>query len=82
MKQQTLIQNATIITMDAQLGEMEHADLLIEGDAIKAIVEQLSSPTAKVIDATGMIVIPGLVNAHMHTWQTALRGVTSNWTIL
>ncbi len=82
MKQQTLIQNATIITMDAQLGEMEHADLLIEGDAIKAIGEQLSSPTAKVIDATGMIVIPGLVNAHMHTWQTALRGVTSNWTIL
>jgi len=82
MKQQTLIQNATIITMDAQLGEMEHADLLIEGDAIKAIGQQLSSPTAKVIDATGMIVIPGLVNAHMHTWQTALRGVTSNWTIL
>ena len=28
------------------------------------------------------IVIPGLVNAHMHTWQTALRGVAANWTLL
>jgi cytosine/adenosine deaminase-related metal-dependent hydrolase len=82
MKHQTLIQNATIITMDAKLGEMEHADVLIEADAIKAIGHHLNAPNAQVIDATGMIVIPGLVNAHMHTWQTALRGVTSNWTIL
>jgi len=29
-----------------------------------------------------MIVAPGLVNAHMHTWQTGLRGVAANWTIL
>ena len=27
-------------------------------------------------------ILPGLVNAHMHTWQTALRGVASNWTLL
>jgi len=35
-----------------------------------------------VVDAAGCIVIPGLVNAHMHTWQTALRGVAANWTLL
>ena len=34
------------------------------------------------VDAAGCIVIPGLVNAHMHTWQTALRGVAANWTLL
>ena len=34
------------------------------------------------VDATGCIVIPGLVNAHMHTWQTALRGLAANWTLL
>ena len=37
---------------------------------------------AVVVDGRGKIVIPGLVNAHMHTWQTALRGVASNWTLL
>ena len=26
--------------------------------------------------------IPGLVNAHMHTWQTGLRAISSNWTLL
>jgi cytosine/adenosine deaminase-related metal-dependent hydrolase len=36
----------------------------------------------EIIDATGCIVTPGFVNAHMHTWQTALRGVAANWTLL
>jgi 5-methylthioadenosine/S-adenosylhomocysteine deaminase len=79
---QLLIQNATLITMDPQWGEMFHSDLLIEGHLIKAIGQQLSAPGAQTIDGTGMIVTPGFVNAHMHTWQTALRGVSSNWTIL
>ena len=80
---QTLIQNATLLTMDPKLGELEHADLIYEGESIVQIGHNLDTKKAsKVIDATGKILIPGLVNAHMHTWQTALRGVTSNWTIL
>ena len=78
----TLIQNATVITMDPVMGDLTHADLLIEGSVIKAMGPKLSAPGAQTIDASGMIVTPGFVNAHMHTWQTALRGVSSNWTIL
>ena len=78
----TLIQNATVITMDPVMGDLTHADLLIEGSVIKAMGPKLSAPGAHTIDASGMIVTPGFVNAHMHTWQTALRGVSSNWTIL
>jgi len=79
----TLIQNATLLTMDPALGELENSDLLFEGDTIVQIGRHLDSKKAdKVIDASGKILMPGLVNAHMHTWQTALRGVTSNWTIL
>jgi cytosine/adenosine deaminase-related metal-dependent hydrolase len=37
---------------------------------------------AEIIDGTGRIVIPGLINAHMHTWQTGLRGYAANWTLL
>ncbi len=82
---QTLIKNATILTMDAELGELHNADLRYEADTIVEIGHNLKrsgSAPCKEIDATGKILIPGLVNAHMHTWQTALRGVTSNWTIL
>jgi len=35
----------------------------------------------EVVDGRGRIVLPGLINAHMHTWQTALRGFAANWTL-
>ncbi len=35
-----------------------------------------------IIDASAcMIVLPGLINAHVHTWQSALRGIAGDWTV-
>jgi cytosine/adenosine deaminase-related metal-dependent hydrolase len=67
--------------MDAKVGDL-FGDILIEDDRIAAIGAKLEAPGAVVIDAAGMIAIPGLINAHMHTWQTGLRGVAGNWTVL
>jgi cytosine/adenosine deaminase-related metal-dependent hydrolase len=77
----TLIRNATIVTMDRQ-GDLPQGDILVRDDRIEAIAPAIPADDAQGIDATGCIVIPGLVNAHMHTWQTALRGVAANWTLL
>ena len=79
----TLIRGATIVTMDAQ-GDLPLGDILIDGETLTEIAPhiQADAGSAEVIDATGCIVIPGLVNAHMHTWQTALRGLAANWTLL
>ena len=77
----TLIRGATIITMDAQ-GDLPAGDVLITDDVITEIAPRLRVEGAQVIDASGSIMIPGLVNAHMHTWQTALRGVAANWSLL
>ena len=77
-----LIEQGTIVTMDAKLGDLVQGDLLIDGDLIVEVAPKIHAPEAQKIDARGMIVIPGLVNAHMHTWQTALRGVAGNWTVL
>ncbi|HEY1230623.1 MAG TPA: amidohydrolase family protein, partial [Ramlibacter sp.] len=77
----TLIRGATVITMDTQ-GDLPRADVLVRGDRIEAIAPAIAADDAQVVDAAGCIVIPGLVNAHMHTWQTALRGVAANWTLL
>jgi cytosine/adenosine deaminase-related metal-dependent hydrolase len=76
-----LIRGATVITMDAQ-GDLPQADILVTGDTITEIAPALRVDEAAVVDGAGFIVIPGLVNAHMHTWQTALRGVAANWTLL
>lgn len=77
----TLIRGATVITMDAQ-GDLPRADVLVTDERITEIAPAVHADDAQVVDATGCIVIPGLVNAHMHTWQTALRGLAANWTLL
>jgi cytosine/adenosine deaminase-related metal-dependent hydrolase len=75
-----LIRGATVITMDRQ-GDLV-GDVLVRGSSIADIAPHVAAPDgAEVVDAAGWIVIPGLVNAHMHTWQTALRGIAANWTL-
>ena len=78
----TLITGGCIVTMDPQLRELPRGDLLIEDGRIAAIGPRLERPDgAEVIDAAGMIVMPGLVNGHLHTWQSALRGIAGDWTV-
>ncbi|PXX95087.1 amidohydrolase family protein [Halomonas sp. LBP4] len=78
----TLLTNATVVTMDPALGELAQGQVLVEDDRILAVGQDLPAEGAKVIDCRGGILIPGLVNAHLHTWQTGLRGVAANWTLL
>jgi 5-methylthioadenosine/S-adenosylhomocysteine deaminase len=77
-----LIQNATVITMDPRQGDLRPGDVLIEGDRISGVGTHLQAPDAEILDGRAFILIPGLINAHMHTWQTGLRAVSANWTLL
>jgi cytosine/adenosine deaminase-related metal-dependent hydrolase len=81
MAQRILIKGATIITMDA-LGDLPVGDILVTGDTLTEIAPVIHADDAVVVDGTGFIIIPGLINAHMHTWQTALRGLAANWTLM
>lgn len=74
----TLIKNGSVVTMDPELGELE-ADVLIEGDRIAAVAPKLEARADQTIDATGMVVMPGLVNSHIHTWELTLRGIGADW---
>ncbi len=76
---QTLIKNATIVSMDPALGDFAPGDILIEDALIARVGGEISASGAEVIDARNMIAIPGLINAHLHTWETALRGIGGDW---
>jgi cytosine/adenosine deaminase-related metal-dependent hydrolase len=77
----TLIRNAHVISMDGDVGELQGGDVLISGDRIEAVGVNLNYPEdTVVVDASGKFLIPGLVNAHIHLWQTLLRGVATDWT--
>ena len=72
----TLIRNADrILTMDATRRELAGADLLIQGGATAAIGAALDAPGARIVNAAGCVVTPGLVNTHHHLYQTLTRAV-------
>ncbi|MER5495351.1 amidohydrolase family protein [Streptomyces sp. NPDC002454] len=79
-----LIQGATVLTMDPDLGDLTTGDILVTGDRITAVGPDLSdriAPDTEVIPARGMIAIPGLIDTHMHAWQTPLKGLhAQGWT--
>jgi 5-methylthioadenosine/S-adenosylhomocysteine deaminase len=75
----TLIRNGSVVTVDPALGDLPGGDVLIEGGRIAAVGRNLPAEGAQVIDAGGMVVMPGLVNSHIHTWETSLRGIGADW---
>ena len=63
---ETLIRNATVLTVTR--GTLTNADVLIRNGKIAAIGQNLKADdTAKVIDATGKFVLPGIVDCHSHS---------------
>jgi len=77
-----VFRNATVLTMDDAHHVLTGADVLIGGDQIAAVGPGLEVPegTAE-IDATGGIVMPGMIDTHRHMWQTAMRGYGADWTL-
>ena len=61
---------------------LTRADVLVEGDRIAAIGPGVPTPEgARVLDAIGSLVLPGLVNAHTHAASHLVRGTAGDWTL-
>ena len=71
----TLIRGGTVLSLDPELGDLDQGDVLIEGDRILAVGPDLSNGEVEVIDASGMIVMPGFVDSHRHIWEGLLRNI-------
>ncbi|HLJ34153.1 MAG TPA: hypothetical protein VKU38_10900, partial [Ktedonobacteraceae bacterium] len=74
----TLLQNGCVITVDKALGNFWRADVLIEGTKIAAIGPDLGVTDAEIIDASHMIVMPGLIDTHRHLWEGILRNISAD----
>ncbi|HSV84038.1 MAG TPA: amidohydrolase family protein [Ramlibacter sp.] len=80
-ERKTLIRGGTIVSGDPAVGELRRGDLLIAGGRIEAIAPRIPAEDAELVDASGMIVMPGFVDSHRHTWQSLLRAVATDWTL-
>ena len=77
-----VFRNATVLTIDPSLGMIEGGDVLVIDNRIAEVGRQLVVPENAVeIDASGGILMPGMVDTHRHMWQTALRGFGADWTL-
>ncbi len=73
-----LVNNAeTLVTMDDGRRRLSRAGLYVEGNVIRQVglVEELPSTADQVIDAQGMVLLPGLVNTHHHLYQSLTRAL-------
>jgi cytosine/adenosine deaminase-related metal-dependent hydrolase len=75
-----LIKDALVLTMRGGSNDVLRGDVWVRDDIIAAVGPGLTADGSDLVDGRNLIVMPGLVNAHMHTWQTALRSIASNWT--
>jgi cytosine/adenosine deaminase-related metal-dependent hydrolase len=76
-----LIKGAAIVSMDPAVGDLPKGDVLIEDQRIIAVAPNIAADDADTIDASRTLLLPGLINGHLHTWQTGLRGFAADWTV-
>ncbi|QLC35045.1 amidohydrolase family protein (plasmid) [Halarchaeum sp. CBA1220] len=77
-----LIEGGTLVTVDEEYGIQRDTDLYVEDGEIRLIGDDLQVPAADVVDASDSVVVPGFVNAHLHTWESGVRGIAGDWTFM
>src|SRR6478736_2625484 len=77
-----VLRGGTVLTMDDSHTVHETGDVLLVGDRIEAVGDRLDVPEGtREIDASGGIVMPGMIDTHRHMWQTAMRAYGADWTL-
>jgi cytosine/adenosine deaminase-related metal-dependent hydrolase len=72
----TLIRGGQVYDHDGDVHKPAIADILIEGDTIAAVGANLSAVAAQeIVDASGRLLVPGLINAHYHSHDVLCRGL-------
>ena len=70
-----LIRRATIVTMDDEYTVREGCDLLVRDGVIAELGPGLDAGTTPETDASGLWLLPGFVQPHVHLCQTLFRGM-------
>ncbi len=78
-----LLRNAAIAHRDKHKPGAERVDILIKADRVAAVEPPMSIPDAvagQVVEASRLLVLPGMINGHVHSWDHFLKGLLENLT--
>lgn len=83
MSPTTVIQGCAVVTMDADRTEHRTGHVVVEGNRISSVQAGAASVIegARVVDGTGCLLTPGLVNTHHHLYQWLTRGLATDSTL-
>ena len=82
MTTRTLIKGGTVLSMDPLVGDARPADVLVEDSTIVAVAADIDDSGCQVIDASEMVVMPGLIDPHRHLWYQGFRGCATDATMV
>ena len=71
-----LLKNIRFILTNEHI--IENCDILIENNKIKSIKKNISTIDKEVIDCSNKIILPGLINLHLHGGMNILRGISDD----
>ncbi|MGB0088509.1 MAG: amidohydrolase family protein [Planifilum fulgidum] len=82
MSNRKLFKGGCVLTLDKSLGDFKKADVLVEKSKIVEVKPSIEGvEDCEVIDASNMIVMPGFVDTHRHTWESVVRNVGADWSL-
>ena len=70
----TVIRDAWIVTQDEKRSILK-GDIVVDGDRIVSVGKKYNGDADEVIDASGDIVMPGMINTHTHVAMAPLKGI-------
>jgi cytosine/adenosine deaminase-related metal-dependent hydrolase len=70
---QFVIRGATVLTMDAALGDLATGDVHVRDGAIVAVAPRIEAAGVEIMEGRGMICMPGIVDTHWHLWTSLMR---------
>ena len=77
-----IVQNGTIVTMDAKRNVIENGVVVVNQNRIIAVgtAAEIAQKykSKQTIDATGKVIIPGLINTHTHVPMSLFRGIADD----
>ena len=75
-----LFKNGFVMSLNDKVGDIDRADVLVEGDTIRQVSKNIAADGAEVVDAIGMMVMPGMADTHAHMWETPFKGrIAEGW---
>lgn len=77
----TIIRNGMVISMDLSKNKYTYEDVVIDNDKIIYVGNSYDGDYDKEIDATGKIVMPGLINCHTHLGMSLFRATNDNYSL-